>query len=165
MGIIQWSAGSAEVGEAGKGGLNRAIGILLLAAAASACGDSTGLDPNDLEGTWVASVWELTNPASASQSVDMLAAGGSMTIVFRSDGTFTSTILEPNETVPDVDTGTYEVVGSALTIAESGQGSPTLFQAVRDGSTLTLTSSDEDYDWDDDGTDDPANMRIVLNRQ
>ena len=95
----------------------------------------------------------------------MLAAGGSMTIVFRSDGTFTSTILDPNETVPDVDTGTYEVVGSALTIAESGQGSPTLFQAVRDGSTLTLTSSDEDYDWDDDGTDDPANMRIVLNRQ
>ena len=88
-----------------------------------------------------------------------------MTIVFRSDGTFTSTILDPNETVPDVDTGTYEVVGSALTIAESGQGSPTLFQAVRDGSTLTLTSSDEDYDWDDDGTDDPANMRIVLNRQ
>lgn len=123
------------------------------------------LDPNDLEGTWVASVWELTNPANASQSVDMLAAGGSMTIVFRSDGTFTSTILDPNETVPDVDTGTYEVVGSALTIAESGQGSPTLFQAVRDGNTLTLTSSDEDYDWDDDGTDDPANMRIVLNRQ
>ena len=138
---------------------------LLLAAAASACGDSTGLDPNDLAGTWVATVWDLTNPANASQSTDVLAAGGSMTIVFRSDGTFTSTILEPDDTVPDVDTGTDEVVGSVLTIAESGQGSPTPFQAVRDGSALTLRSSDEDYDWDNDGTDDPADTRILLSRQ
>jgi hypothetical protein len=144
--------------------MKRAIGILLWAAAASACGDSTGLEPNDLAGTWVATVWELTNPANASQSMDMLAAGGSLTIVFRSDGTFTSTILDPGETVPDVDTGTYEVVGNVVTIAESGSGSPTPFQAVRDGNTLTLTSSDEDYDWDNDGTDDPANERIVLNR-
>jgi len=96
---------------------------------------------------------------------DMLEAGGSWRIVLRSDSTFTSTILDPGETVPDVDTGTYEVVGSVLTIAESGQGSPTPFQAVRAGSALTLTSSDEDYDWDDDGTDDPADTRIVLSRQ
>ena len=145
--------------------MKRAIGILLLAAAASACGDSTGLDTNDLTGTWVATVWELTNPAVADQSVDMLAAGGSWTIMFNSDSTFTSTILDPGETIPDVDTGTYEVVGSVLTIAESGSGSPTPFQAVRDGNTLTLTSSDGDYDWDDNGTDDPANERIVLSRQ
>lgn len=145
--------------------MKKAIGILLLAAAASACSDSTGLDSNDLAGTWVASVWELTNPANASQSFDILAGGGSMKIVFRSDSTFTSTILNPDETVAEVDTGTYEVVGTTLTIAESGSGSPTPFQAVRDGSALTLTSSDEDYDWNDDGTDDPANMRIVLDRQ
>lgn len=145
--------------------MKRAIGILLLAAAASACSDSTGLEANDLAGTWVATVWDLTNPADASQSMDMLAADGTWTIVFRSDSTFTSTILDPGETVPDVDTGTYEVVGSVLTIAESGQGSPTPFQAVRAGSALTLTSSDEDYDWDEDGTDDPADTRIVLSRQ
>jgi hypothetical protein len=95
----------------------------------------------------------------------MIAGGGSLAIVFRSDSTFMSTILDPGETIAEVDTGTYEVVGTTLTIAESGSGSPTPFQAVRDGSGLTLTSSDEDYDWDDDGVDDPANMRIVLNRQ
>ena len=145
--------------------MKRAIGILLLAAAASACSDSTGLEANDLAGTWGATVWELTNPAVADQSVDVLAAGGSLTIMFNSDSTFTSTILDPGETIPDVDTGTYEVVGSVLTIAESGSGSPTPFQAVRDGNTLTLTSSDGDYDWDDNGTDDPANERIVLSRQ
>ncbi len=145
--------------------MKKAIGILLLAAAASACGDSTGLDSNDLAGTWGATVWELTNPAVAGQSVDMLTAGGSWTIMFNSDSTFTSTILDPGETIPDVDTGTYEVVGTVLTIAESGSGSPTPFQAVRDGNTLTLTSSDGDYDWDDNGTDDPANERIVLSRQ
>ena len=145
--------------------MRKAIGSLLLAAALGACGDATGLDPDDIAGTWVASVWVFTNPANTSQTADIMALGGSFMLVLDADGTFTSTIQEPGDDLADVDTGTYEVVGSLITIAESGQGSPTEFQAIRDGDTMTLTTSEEDFDWDDDGQDDPASMRLVLNRQ
>ena len=145
--------------------MRKAIGSLLLAASLGACSDSTGLDPDDIAGTWVASVWVFTNPANTSQTADIMALGGSFMLVLNADGTFTSTIQEPGDDLPDVDTGTYEVVGSLITIAESGQGSPTGFQAVRNGDSMTLTTSGEDFDWDDDGQDDPASMRLVLNRQ
>ncbi len=145
--------------------MRKAIGSLLLAAALGACSDSTGLEPNDLAGTWVASVWVFTNPANTSQTADIVALGGSFMLVLSADGTFTSTIQEPGDDLPDVDTGTYEVVGSLITIAESGQGSPTEFQAVRDGDSMTLTTSEEEYDWNDDQVDDSASMRIVINRQ
>lgn len=129
-----------------------------------ACSDSTGLDPDDLAGTWTASEWVLTNLVNSAQTFNVLGGGGSMTIEFRADGTFTSTIRGPGDATADVDTGTYTVVGATLTIAESGQGSPTSFTAVRDGDTMTLTNSDEDYDFDGDGTDEDASQRIVLNR-
>ncbi len=145
--------------------MKKAIGTLLLAAALGACSDSTGLEPNDLAGTWVASVGVFTNPANTSQTADIVALGGSFMLVLSADGTFTSTIQEPGDDLPDIDTGTYEVVGSLITIAESGQGSPTEFQAVRDGDSMTLTTSEEEYDWNDDQVDDAANMRIVINRQ
>ncbi len=145
--------------------MRKAIGSLLLAAAVGACSDSTGLDPDDIAGTWVASVWVFTNPANTSQTADIMALGGSFMLVLSADGTFTSTIQEPGDDLPDIDTGTYEVVGSLITIAESGQGSPTEFQAVRDGDSMTLTTSEEEYDWNDDQVDDAANMRIVINRQ
>ncbi len=145
--------------------MRKAIGSLLLAAALGACSDSTGLEPNDLAGTWVASVWVFTNPANTSQTADIAVLGGSFMLVLSADGTFTSTIQEPGDDLPDIDTGTYEVVGSLITIAESGQGSPTEFQAVRDGDSMTFTTSDEEYDWNDDQVDDSASMRIVLDRQ
>ncbi len=145
--------------------MRKAIGSLLLAAALGACSDSTGLDSDDIAGTWVASVWVFTNPANTSQTADIMALGGSFMLVLNADSTFTSTIQEPGDDLPGVDTGTYEVVGSLITIAESGQGSPTAFQAVRNGDSMTLTTSEEDFDWDDDGQDDPASLRLVLNRQ
>jgi hypothetical protein len=145
--------------------MRKAIGSLLLAVALGACSDSTGLDSDDIAGTWIASVWVFTNPANTSQTADIMALGGSFRLVLNADSTFTSTIQELADELPDVDTGTYEVVGSLITIAESGQGSPTEFQAVRNGDSMTLTTSEADFDWDDDGQDDLASMRLVLNRQ
>ena len=144
--------------------MRKAIGSLLVAAALGACSDSTGLDPDDIAGTWVASVWMFTNPANTGQTADIMALGGSFMLVLNADSTFTSTIQEPDADLPDVDTGTYGIVGSLITIAESGSGSPTEFSVVRNGDSMTLTTSEENFDWDDDGTDDLASLRLVLNR-
>ncbi len=72
--------------------MRKAIGSLLFAVALGACSDSTGLEPDNLAGTWVASVWVFTNPANTSQTADLLALGGSFSLVLNADGTFTSTI-------------------------------------------------------------------------
>ncbi len=134
--------------------------VLLLALA---CGDSTGILPEQLAGTWTATEYVFTNQANSSQSVDWLPLGASFTLTIRADSTFTATLREPDSTV-DTDTGIVSVVGTVLTIARSGQGSPTPFIAVRDGDVLTLTTTDEDFDFDGDGTDEPASLRIVLRR-
>lgn len=134
--------------------------VLLLALA---CGDSTGISAEKLAGTWTATEFVFTNQANLSQSVDWIPLGASFTLTIRADSTFTTTLREPGGVV-DTDTGIISVAGNVLTIAESGQGSPTPFTAVRDGDVLTLTTTDADFDFDGDGTDEPASLRIVLRR-
>ncbi len=128
------------------------------------CGDATGLDPVELAGTWNAIEYRFTNPANTAQTVELIALGGSLSILIRADSSYTATIQEPGD-VPETRRGTVEIRGDTLTISESGQGSPTPYMARRSGDTLTMTTSDEDFDFDQDGTDDPADVRIVLVRQ
>ncbi len=104
-----------------------------------------------------------SNPANPAESVDVIALGVSFTLTIRADSTFTSTFVEPDGTA-DTDSGTVDVTGSVLTIAESGEGSPTAFTAVRGGDDMTLTTSDEDFDFDGDAIEDLANLRIELHR-
>ncbi len=141
-------------------GLAATLGVAL----ALACGDSTGVTVEDLTGTWVATEIVFTNPANASQSVDLIDQGATFTLTVRSDSTFTTVITEPGEPI-ETRTGDVSSNGDTLTVAESGQGSPTEFLASRSGDTLTLTTSDEEFDFDGDEAEDPANLRIVLRRQ
>ena len=70
-----------------------------MAAALGACSDSTGLDPDDIAGTWVASVRVFTNPANTSQTADIMALGGSFMLVLNADGSFI-TELTGDATLP-----------------------------------------------------------------
>ena len=128
------------------------------------CGDATGVSVEDLTGTWVATQFLFTNPANAAETFDAIAAGGSLSLTVQATGDYTATITEPGSAA-EVVTGTISVEGNVVTIAESGQGSPTPYAATRSGDTLTLTTDDEEFDFDDDGTDELASLRIVLVRQ
>ncbi len=143
--------------------LSNMTAVPLVALLALACGDATGISPDELAGTWTATSFVFTNPANAAESVDMIALGASFTLTIRADSTFTTTLVEPDGT-GDVDSGTVDVTGSVLTIAESGEGSPTAYNAVRSGDDMTLTTSDEDFDFDGDAIEDLANLRIELHR-
>ncbi len=103
-----------------------------------------------------------TNPANAEQSEDQLGEGGSFTVTFRADGTYSITIVEGDGT--ETENGTYTVNGNSITIAETGSGSPTPVTATRNGNTMVFTWTDDEIDWDDDGTDDPADFELVLQR-
>lgn len=139
----------------------RTLGVMLVPAAV-ACTDPT--EVADLVGTWNATVVEFTNLANTAEKYELIGDGGSLTIVVEANEDYTLSILFPGEPV-DVQEGTIAVVGDVLTLSESGQGSPLDFIFDLSGNTLTMTTNDVDFDFDDQGGDEPASLRMVLHRQ
>lgn len=132
-----------------------AAGAMVVAVAA--CGDSTGITVEDLVGTWEATEIVFTNSANTSESVDVIDLGASLTVTINSAGTV-STVFDDGQGGTDSDSGTLSVDGSTLTV-----GGDT-FAAERSGNVLILTGEDQ-WDFDEDGTDDPATLTIRLVRQ
>ena len=137
-----------------------ATGMVL---ALTACGVGTGISAGDLDGVWDAVVLEFSNPDSADQVVEAINLGASLTLTFRSDGTYTLETSFPGE--PDeTDTGTFVVVGSILTL-DPGSGNAFDAAIARTGDRLALESNDAEFDWNDDGVEDPAFLRVALQRR
>lgn len=140
--------------------------VLFLVAAAvvqTACGDSTGVQVDDLVGTWNATVFEFTNIADPSQKVDAIATGGSMSMTVTAGGAISLNITFGGMT--ESTTGTISVDGSNVTITTDGpaDGDPASGTISLSGGTLTINlTSGVEFDFDDDGTDEPATVRIVM---
>ena len=128
------------------------------------CGDATGVEPDDLAGTWTASSVIFTEIAAPNATVDIVATeSAAVSLVLRADSTYTLTITVPPEAA-DIESGTYEVLGTVLTLSQTGEGSPEPFTIARDGDTMTLTDTDEEFDFNDDQTETPATLVITLTR-
>lgn len=87
-------------------------------------------------------------------SFDLLAAGGSLVFVIRSNGSFTTTFTEPNGDV-ETDNGTMEVDGSNVTWTIDGDVSSGTISRTENTLTLNLTSGAE-FDFNDDGVEEDA---------
>jgi hypothetical protein len=138
--------------------IRRVMTVAALVAGLAACGDSTGLTPEDLAGTWDATEMVFTNQADASESVDIIEDGASLTVTVNAAGTV-SAVFDDGQGGTDSDSGTLGVDGSTLTI-----GGET-YSAARSGDDLTLTDSTSEFDFDDDGSDEAATLVIRLVRQ
>lgn len=138
--------------------LSRAV---LLGAAATlgavACEKATGVTIADLVGTWRATKLEFTNKANTAQKVDLVPLGAQLTIVVESSGRAISTFSFQGST--SVDTSQIAIRGDTLLI----DGERAVF--VLSGNTLTLTDNEEEFDFNQDGTQDPAILVAVLVRQ
>lgn len=131
------------------------IGTLL----ASGCGDSTGVTVQDLTGTWASSQYLYTNPANTSQTVDIITTqGASFAMTVAADSTV-STLFDDGQGGSSSDSGTFDATGTVLTLAGNA------FDASRTGSQLTLQDDTNTYDFDNDGSDDPAELTITMVRQ
>ena len=130
----------------------------LVAFVVSACGDDgTGLEATDLQGTWLASVYEYTDNADALNVVDLVQRdGASFTLTVDAAGT-ASTLFDDGVGGSSSDSGTLSSDGTVLTLA----GDP--FQAQRSGDVLTLSYADDSFDFGSGSV--PATLRIVMNRQ
>ena len=61
--------------------------------------------------------------------------------------------------------GTYTIDGNQLILRETGELEPDSMTYTLSGNTMTLTGDDDEYDFDDDGQEDPATSTLVLAKQ
>jgi hypothetical protein len=114
-----------------------------------------------LVGTGSATQFLLTTQSDAAVSIDLIAAGGALTLTVSAIGSFTGqqSPVGFDETFP----GTVSVSGNvlALTDCENPADVPEVVASLS-GNTLTLTSDDLELDCDVDDVGEPADLLAVL---
>ncbi len=139
----------------------RSLTAMAVGLAALACGDATGVDPEDLVGTWSAFTVIATNPANSSETADLVAMGVSLTFVIEANGRI-ETIFEFRDIV-DRDFGTLTVTDGEFTLLIEGR--PLTGTVSRRDDTLTIDIiTGTEWDFGDDGLDEPATMLLEMLR-
>ena len=154
-------------------GKRRAVATWLSLAVVlvAACGDVTDLEedltPAILSGDWEATTLVITNLANPAESLDLLAEGGELAFRFTIDGDATQFLTLPGEDEPLVSTATYEIDSPFLVFTDENDGVQAYayeLQSTQTGNSLTLASTDLVFDFDGDGTADPAFFAVVMIR-
>ncbi len=143
------------------------LGVALFVAVAVGCsdsGNSTGVaSASDFVGDWLATSYVVTNIANTSQSQDLTALGMTLSITF-TETTYSGTANFTGEAM-ETFSGTYTIDGNQLTLNETGELETDTMTYALSGNTMTLSGLDDQYDFDDDGVEDPASWVMVLQRQ
>ena len=128
-------------------------------ACVAACGGATEITIENLEGTWDATAYVYTNKANTSQQVNIVTVhSATLTLVVLADGTTTSTFND-GQGGTSSNSGQFTAAGTTLTLAG------TTYEAELDGGNLTLTTENAEYDFDNNGSKDPATATITLDRR
>jgi len=136
--------------------LRLAVASTVLAAGLAACSDSTS--PDELAGTYDATVFEFTNVEDTDQQVDVVDLGAAVEITITAAGAFTLDVDG------DVETGTIAIDGDEVTITIGGDASTGTIDQNGDTVTINLDTGIS-FDFDEDGTDEDATLRVVMTRQ
>jgi hypothetical protein len=141
-----------------------AKGLVLAAAiaAGAACGGGdggSGPSPSSITGTWQLTKVLFVSQANPQQSVDLIALGGTGTLTFNSDNTFSYTVTVP-PAAPGTTTGTWSLGGQVLTLVRDGFSGNLQFTVTLSGQTLKLAGGHVDFDVNNDGTDEPAILTL-----
>ncbi len=144
-----------------------AFAAALAGALALGCGDEGtgpgGITIADLAGTWDATTATFEGVVG-SGFVDVIADGGSVTLTITGDGRFTFLLTLPGES-PETTSGTMHFEEDFLVMTfDDDPSDPVFFIFFFSDDTLTLAGEDE-FDFDDDGVDEPAILTLVLQRR
>jgi hypothetical protein len=116
----------------------------------------------DLAGTWTATKMEYTNKANNSQKVDLVQLGVGMKLTINSSGRYTATLTISG--LGELTTaGTITLQGGNLILDDDEEAENQTVAFTLSGNTLTLTGDDE-FDFNDDGTDEPAAVVMVFQK-
>jgi hypothetical protein len=134
---------------------------MALGLAAAGCGDSpSAVQLSDLVGTWTITTLEF-RALGGTARVDLIGdQGATATMTVESDGTFSLTITEQG-LPPATDTGTITLGANEVVLvigSDSSEGT-----IARDGGTVTMVlDTGVEFDFDEDGLDEAATLRMVL---
>lgn len=141
-----------------------AVLTLLISPLSVACDDDdpAGPVPVNLTGSWTLTHIELVSVQNPGTRVDLMDEGVTGTLTLAADGDFTLTVVDPVE-------GTETFAGQwthaeTLTLEHvSGgfAGTTWEFQVELLSGVLSLTGADGEYDFDDDGDEDPAVLNLT----
>lgn len=137
------------------------IPVALLAALV-ACGGGERSPPVErLAGRWRATRIEYAGVGGGA-SVELIAQGGSGSLVLRAEGTALLTLTPPGM-APRVIDAPWSLDGAFLTL---GTATNNLNWAIElTGDTLRLSGAQAGYDLDGDGTSDPAQLNLAFSRE
>ena len=145
---------------------SRRLLLVLPALLFAACGDddSTGPVNSSLVGTWDATVIQLTSVADPGEAVELVSQGASGRLVLQADGGFGLSVGVPGE---PTEFGNGDWSSTDVLTLDFGEGDIQgrwQFDIDLNGNTLRLTGADTEWDFDDDGSEDPAKLNLTLVR-
>jgi len=137
-----------------------AVSVLLVGALA--CGGDDGGDPATPDpevaqfvGDWTAQEMTLTNVANPETVVDMLELGASFTLNVQPSSQYTAILVFAGRSLTEF--GTITVAGSTVTLhVEFPAAGTTPGTFVFFGPDRFVLDGDSEFDFNDDGTDEPA---------
>ena len=147
--------------------LVRSAAAVLLMLLQPGCGDE---GPNDeltyeaLQGTWVLFSLTFTSDANSSTTFDFRAAGGSGSLRFEADRTFLMILVPDPGSPTDSVTGPVALEGSTVVLTDASDPDLPLLSGTMVGQRLVLETENAEYDFDGDGTDEPARVSAVFVR-
>lgn len=141
----------------------RGLVIAMLGAAALGCGSDDEPSIESISGTWDIVKFEYVNVENSSQRVDLVALGLTGTVNLNDNGQYAATTEEPGFP-PETVTGTWSYTVDTFTLQETGSTGDWTFDMNVGNDVLTLTGADSEFDFDDDGTPEPAKWNITLER-
>jgi hypothetical protein len=141
------------------------LGSLLLLGALGLSGcseDGTGPKPElaPLVGKWRAAAMVLTNSANPSVSVDLIQEGATFTLSILSTGAYSASLTAFGQTNSEI--GTIRVNGNQVTITPTSPPGPALAATFEFVGTLLVLDGDTAFDFNLDGTPEPALAHIEL---
>jgi len=114
---------------------------------------------DDLVGTWNAIEDVFTNNANPSQKVDAVARGLQTVLKFSSDGRYEMTISEAGFSFTFK--GPARIAGSKLFLGLEGSDFEMELEFTLEGNRLTITDRNVEFDFDGDGSTEPATQVTV----
>jgi len=146
-----------------------ALGALCgLALVQSACITSTDIGTVDeLAGRWVASNAIYSELADPTNRFDLIAEGFEVTMQIEENGEWA--LLLVRQELVGLQVGTMTVDGKLLLITTQGADSA-VTEAGRvylegDQAAIQILGEDQEWDFDGDGTAEPAKLNLIMDRQ
>ncbi len=142
------------------------FGAILVASVFAGCG-SESLGPDEavapLVGTWDATGLVLTSVANPQVKADLIALGASFRLNIQPSGQYTAILLYAQQSSTEI--GTLSVSGNAITMRRefpSRSTSAAVFALAGDRMTM---DGDSEFDFNLDGTPEPALAHFELVRR